>query len=218
MDVLVGRDLIRALDAVIWASRNEVFLKPNQETPLQLNHIHGSMGPQAGPTKEEVGQFAESIRREYSALSKAKTDAIRLPPFREIQHTFSILDETKRYEHVVYPVPDKFRDAFKERYTDLGATGVWIPVASANASSAMVIGKKETWRHQSCCQLEGTQFKHGPLNHADAKDRVHSQSSSWEELQIELRRGECVRTDQRTRSTRLQSMESFRVLSPCKET
>ena len=86
--------------------------------------------------REELRQYADPICREVW-----ETD---LPPFRAINHTIPLIDESKIYSWRPSKCPEKFRDQWAEKRDAYLKSGRWEITASGNTVPMLLIPKLNT--------------------------------------------------------------------------
>ena len=91
-------------------------------------------------THSDIPQLCEEITEKYSNLLGSLP--LKLPPFREVSHEISLIDESKQLKHRLPKCPEAFCSelAWKiERYTT-----PWVPAAAKHVTPMLCIPKKNS--------------------------------------------------------------------------
>ena len=116
-------------------SEKALPLKPGADTKLMVSMLSPE-DKQIENAREELRQYAEPLCKEVNETG--------LPPFRAINHTIPLIDESKTYPWRPSRCPEAFRGQWAEKRDAYLKSGRWKVTSAGNTSPMLLIPKPNT--------------------------------------------------------------------------
>ena len=93
-------------------------------------------------TRSDIPQLCEEITEKYSNLLGSLP--LKLPPFHEVSHQITLIDESKQLEHRLPKCPEAFCSELTQKIKRYTTAGWWVPAATKQATPMLCIPKKNS--------------------------------------------------------------------------
>ena len=120
---------------VVISSAEALPLKTGLDTKLMVNMLT--------PEEKQVESVREELR-EYTASLCREVHETGLPPFRDINHTIKLIDESKTYPWRPLRCPEAFCQQWVEKRDAYLKSGRWEITSAGNTVPMLLIPKPHT--------------------------------------------------------------------------
>ncbi|KAG8699915.1 hypothetical protein FRC08_005038 [Ceratobasidium sp. 394] len=140
-DLILGTPFLYQYEVIVSFNPPTVSVGSRRAQPIQCESaiVIESLATQL--FEEKIEERREALRAYGADLCKSMAETA-LPPFRAINHTIPIIDETKRYSVRRVQCPKPLQSLFDEKFAAYLNTGRWEHRPGVNAIPMLIMMKK----------------------------------------------------------------------------
>ncbi|QRV92218.1 Transposon Ty3-G Gag-Pol polyprotein [Ceratobasidium sp. AG-Ba] len=140
-DMILGMPFLHQHSVRLSFNPNAIFIGSARSLPMEGENIIVINSVSADVLETRMDELRTMLREEASDLCKLIKDT-PLPPFRDINHTIPIIDESKVYRFCPSQCPEALKPLFEIKAREYLDTGRWKFATGTNAIPMLFLPKK----------------------------------------------------------------------------